>query len=129
MLESAAKVEPIAPPAEREPNAVVALAQTVGGLLVPLLFLRPFLRVIAPRRPEAGGTLRTFLLFGFAGCWLMALAMQAGMYAFMGFPPFKHPPKFDPLTFGAVGGALFRAFLGAIQFQLGMTLMFDWLFF
>src|SRR5688572_9431259 len=128
MLESPAKAEPIAPPL-REPNAVAALAQTVAGLLVPLILLRPFLRVIAPRRPGAGGALRTLLLFGFAGFWLMLLAMQAGMYAFLGFPPFKNPPKFDPLTAGVVGWAMFRAFLGAVQFQLGTTLVFDWLFF
>jgi len=102
MLETAAKTEPIAPP-EREPGAV-ALAQTVAGLLVPLIFLRPFRSVIAPRRPGGNGTLRTAILFGFAGFWLMFLVMQASMWAFKGFPPFKNPPRLDPLTFGRSAG-------------------------
>jgi ABC-type antimicrobial peptide transport system permease subunit len=123
-----AKAEPLAP-TERAPNPVLALVQTVAGLLVPLIFLRPFRRLIAPRRPGAWGVLRNLLLFGFAGFWLLVVASQAAQWAFQGLPPFKNPPKFDPLTFGGVLGAVFRAFLGAAQVHLGMTLTFDWLFF
>jgi ABC-type lipoprotein release transport system permease subunit len=128
MLESAAKVEPPAP-SLREPNAVVALVETAAGLLVPFLFLRPFRRVIVPREPGTGGALRTALLCVFVGGWLLALTVCALQFALLGYPPFKNPPKFDPLTIWAIGGALFRALLGVAELQLGMTLVFDWLFF
>jgi ABC-type lipoprotein release transport system permease subunit len=127
-MSDAAQIQPLAPP-ERAPGAVVALAQTVAGLLVPLLLLRPFRALIAPRKPGTGGPLGTVVLVGFAGLWLLVLAGVAAQWALQGFPPFKNPPSFDPLTFGAVRNALFRAFLGGAQAHLVMTLGFDWLFF
>ncbi|MBP3958846.1 ABC transporter permease [Gemmata sp. G18] len=125
---TATKVELLAPPKDG-PNPVYALAQTVAGLLVPLVLLRPFRFLLVPRRSGGSELLRAVLLFGFAGFWLLVLTGQAATFAFKGFPPFKEPPKFDPLTFGAVIGALFRAVLGGAQVLLAPTILFDWLFF
>lgn len=128
MSGTATQVEPIASPTDR-PNPVYAFAQTVAGLLVPLLLLRAFRFILVPRRPGASGALRAALLLGFSAFWVLMLTGQAAMFAFKGFPPFKNPPKFDPITFGVIGGAMFRAVLGVVQLQLGATILYDWLFF
>ena len=60
------------PETERRPNAVYALAQTVAGLVVPLLLLRIVRRVVSPRpgRGQKIAFLRPFVLFGLAAFWL-----------------------------------------------------------
>ena len=104
---------------KRGPGAFSTLAQTVAGLLVPLVLLRPFRRVIHSYPA---------ILFPLAGFWLLVLFGNAQMFALQGFPPFEKPPKFDPLTLSAIGGAIFRALLGVLQTHAFMTLAFDWLF-
>ena len=119
----------LAPPAVRGPGPISALAQAVAGLLVPLLFLRPFRRLILPRRLGARAIFRTPVLILLGGFWLLVLFNTATTFAFQGFPPFENPPKLDPLTPGALGGMLFRAFVGVLQTQAFLTLTLDWLFF
>ena len=113
----------------RGPNPVSALVQTVAGLLVPLFLLRPSRFLIAPKRGEAVPFLRFAVLGFFAALWLLMLFSNAMTFALKGFPPFENPPKLDPLTLSAAGGALFRALVGVLQTQAIFTLTLDWLFF
>jgi putative ABC transport system permease protein len=106
-------------PASR-PGVLASLVQTVAGTIVPLVILRPFRRVI--RSYPA-------VLFPVAGLWLLVLFGNAQMFALKGFPPFEKPPKLDPLTLTAVGGAIMRAVIGVLQTQAVLMLGFDWLFF
>ena len=119
------------PDEDTGPGFVYGLAQTVVGLLVPLLFLRMFRIVVAPR-PGGGRSLsflRLPLFCLFAAIWVLVLASNAATFALKGFPPFENPPKFDPLTISAIGGACFRAMMGVLQTQAFMSLTLDWLFF
>src|SRR5688500_8676031 len=115
ITQSGTRVAPVAPPDDRRPNPVYALAQAFAGLLVPLLLLRLVKPLISPRRPSRGRFLRPLVVFGLAGIWFLVLFQSAAMFAFMGFPPFNDPPKFQPLTAVAVGGAFFRGLMGVVQ--------------
>ncbi len=120
---------PEAPDTERRPNAVYAFAQTVAGLLVPLLLLRLVRAVVSPRSEPSGvAFLRVPVIFGLAGFWLLVLTMNASMFAFKGFPPFQNPPKFESPMHLAILGAAYRAMMGVIQTQVSV-LFLDWLFF
>lgn len=101
------------------PNAILGFFQTVAGLLVPLMFLRPFRRLLS----------NPVLIF-FAGLWMLVLLNTAFTYATRGFPPFENPPKLDETTpISTLGGMLWRAMIGVLQTQAFMAVAFDWLFF
>ncbi|HEY3787683.1 MAG TPA: hypothetical protein VGL71_02460, partial [Urbifossiella sp.] len=121
------RLVPRIPQEEREPNALFAAVQTIAGLLVPLTLLRPF-RILIARHGSLG--LFPFVIFGLLSAgWLFVLLSVATTFATKGFPPFENPPRLDPLTFSAVGGALFRAMIGILEIQAFFSLPFDWLFF
>ena len=120
---------PRIPLESREPGLLYSLLQSFAGMLVPLLLLRPFRRILIPRRSNSWGFLQFGVLFGFSSLWLLVLIATAATYAIKGFPPFEHPPKFDPLTPTVVFSAVFRALLGVLLVQAQIALLFDWLFF
>lgn len=116
-----------AAPADRqgEQNSLVALAQTVVGLLVPLspvLLVRPLRFTFAPGHGLSA--LGAVLMLGAAAFWPLVLL---GQFAFglMGGPPPSDgsPPVMKPPTPGGV----FFALLGVGLFQVGVLLTFDWL--
>jgi ABC-type lipoprotein release transport system permease subunit len=113
----------------RGPGAIVTLIQTVGGLLVPLALLRPFRFIVAAKPGSIRSHFQMAAIGGLTGLWLLVLLSNAATFALRGFPPFENPPKFEPLTFSAVGGAIFRAIIGVLETQAFLAVVFDWLFF
>lgn len=104
---------------EPRTNAILGFFQTVAGLLVPLMFLRPFRRLLS----------NPVLIF-FAGLWVLVLLNTSFTFATKGFPPFENPPKLDPTTpISTLGGMLWRAMIGVLQTQAFMAVAFDWIFF
>jgi ABC-type lipoprotein release transport system permease subunit len=122
------------PPDDRTaPNRVMALAQTVVGLLVPL----PILRLIRGRfsGPRAGRGLTPVVIVFLAAVWVLLFAAQAAAFAFLGFPTygdgppkFENPPKFDVINVQTAFGFFFRGLMGVIQLLIQTTLLTDWLF-
>ncbi|HXD86285.1 MAG TPA: ABC transporter permease [Urbifossiella sp.] len=106
-----------------------AYIQAFAGLFVPLVLLRSVRGIVAPRRSNALVSLSMPVVALFAALWLFILVNTAATFALKGFPPFENPPKLDPLTFSAIGGAIFRAMIGVLQTQALLSLPFDWLFF
>lgn len=119
-------LRPADEPGTPRPNRVYALAQAFVGLLVPLPLLRPVRGWFSG--PNAGGTRAAVVVFALTGFWLLYLAANALTYAVMGFPPFKTPPKLDPVTWQLIVGMFLRGFLGIVQAQLFAMLIADWLF-
>jgi putative ABC transport system permease protein len=75
-----------------------------------------------------GSWRRPVLIFFLTGWWLLGMAVMAATFAFRGFPPFDNPPKFDPLTWRTILGAVLRGLVGVVQLQVGVSLIADWLF-
>jgi hypothetical protein len=116
-------------PDDRRPNPAYALVQAVAGLLVPLLLLRPFRPLLAPRDGRAPGAGAALVLFALSGLWLLMLAGAAMNMAVNGFPGAPEPPKLDPMTPAVVGGMVFRGALAVLQNQLVVILVLDFLFY
>jgi hypothetical protein len=119
----------------RGPNPLAAALQAVVGLLaaapqafVGLLVPLPLVRLARGPIYSRFWALRNAVLLVLGGLWLLILFGNFVTFAVKGFPPFRDPPKLDPLTAKVVIFAILRGLVGVFQTQTFLSLIGDWVF-